>query len=326
MHRFTRRAVLTGSLAGFCSLIQPSTSGRAQEQAVKIIYPFSAGGSGDAVARMIAEHLQTSLHRPVVVENRTGAAGRAGVQAVKDAPADGSVLLFAAGAQLTLLPHFSPNLGYDPFVDLTPISQTVMFDQALVVSGQLPVRSINELLAWFKANPDQAVYGSPGAGTGAHFVAMEFARVFDLNLRHVPYRGTPAALPDVLAGRVPMYIASSAELIAHHRSGGLRVLATVGSARSFPLPDVPTLKESGVHVEAPGWFAFYAPGRTPREMVERLEKDIVAATHAPETRAKILGMGFQPTGTSAATLMQIQRAEFERWAPIVKASGYKATP
>jgi tripartite-type tricarboxylate transporter receptor subunit TctC len=320
MHTFSRRAVLIG----FGSSILLSAPGRAQAQTVRIIYPFSAGGSGDAIARMIAEHLQTSLRRPVIVENRTGAGGRVGVQAAKDAPADGTMLLFAAGAQLTLLPHFSPNLGYDPFVDYVPISQAVTFDQALVVSSQLPVRSIKDLVAWFKANPSQAAYGSPGAGTGAHFIAMEFGRVFDLNLRHVPYRGTPAALPDVLAGRVPMYIASSAELIEHHKSGGIRILATVGSARSPLLSDVPTLKESGVDVEAPGWLAFYVPARTPRDVIERLEKEIVAATQVPETRARILGMGFQPTGTSGEALKQIQRDEFERWAVIVKASGYRA--
>jgi tripartite-type tricarboxylate transporter receptor subunit TctC len=320
MQRFSRRAVL----AAFGSLILPSAPGHAQEQTVKIIYPFSAGGSGDAMARMIAEHLQRSLRRPVIVENRTGAGGRIGVQTVKYAPPDGTVLLFAAGAQLTLLPHFSPNLGYDPFADFIPISQAVTFDQALVVGSQLPIRSIKDLVAWFKANPDQAVYGTPGAGTGPHFIAMEFGRVFDLNLRHVPYRGTPAALPDVLAGRVPMYIASSAELIEHHKSGSIRILATAGSAQSHLLPDVPTLKESGVHVEAPGWFAFYAPAGTPREVVEHLENEIIGAIHVPETRARVLSMGFQPTGTSAETLKQTQRAEFERWALVVKASGYKA--
>jgi tripartite-type tricarboxylate transporter receptor subunit TctC len=273
---------------------------------------------------MIAEHLQSGLRRPVIVENRTGAAGRIGAQAVRDAPPDGPVLLLATGAHLTLQPHVFPDLGYDPFADFTPISQIVTFDQALVVSKQVPVQSINDLVAWFKANPDQAVYGSPGVGTGPHFIAMEFGRVFDLNLRHVPYRGTPAALPDVLAGRVPMYIASSAELIEHHKSGGLRIIATVGSARSPFLPDVPILKESGVHIEAPGWSAFYAPARTPREVVERLERDIAAAIHVPKTRARILAMGFQPTGTSADELKQIQRLEFDRWALVVKASGYKA--
>ena len=319
MHTFSRRALL----AGIAPLIALSPL-NAQEQTVRIVFPFAAGGSGDAVARMIAEHLQSSLRRPVIVENRTGAAGRIGAQAVRDAPPDGTVLLLATGAQLTLQPHVFPDLGYSPFADFTPISQVLTFEQALVVSRQVPVQSINDLVAWFKANPDQAAYGSPGVGTGPHFIAMEFGRVFDLNLRHIPYRGTPAALPDVLAGRIPMYIASGAELIQHHKSGGIRIIATVGPARSPFLPDVPTLKESGVHIEAPGWSAFYAPARTPREVVGRLERDIATAIHAPETRARILAMGFQPTGTSADELERIQRLEFDRWAAVVKASGYKA--
>jgi tripartite-type tricarboxylate transporter receptor subunit TctC len=318
MLALSRRAVLAGLASQFAF---PSLS--AQEQTVRIVYPFAAGGSGDAVARMVAEHLQTSLRRPVIVENRSGASGRIGAQVVRDAPSDGTVLLLATGAQLTLQPHLFSDLGYTPFADFSPISQVATFDQALVISKQVPAQSIKELVAWFKANPDRAAYGSPGVGTGPHFIAMEFGRVFDLNLRHVPYRGTPAALPDVLAGRVPMYIASSAELIEHHKSGVVRIVATVGPARSPLLPDVPMLKESGVHIEAPGWFAFYAPARTPREVVERLERDIAAAIHAPETRARILAMGFQPTGTSADELKRIQRVEFDRWALIVKSSGYK---
>ena len=320
MPRFSRRTVLTG--AG--SLALASTTLRAQEQTIKIIYPFPAGGSGDAIARMIADHLQKSLRRPVIVENKSGAAGRIGAHAVKDAPPDGTVLLFAAASQMTLQPHIPPNLGYDPFADFIPISRVVTFDVALVVSSTSPVRSIRELVAWLRANPDHAVYGSPGAGTGAHFAGMKFAKAFDLDLRHVAYRGTPAALPDVLTGRIPMYIAASTELLEHQTTGTIRILATAGATRSTILPDVPTFIENGIDIDATGWFAFYAPARTPAALVRRLETEIVTATHVPETHARILAMGFQPTGTSADELKQIQRDEFDRWALIVKASGYRA--
>jgi tripartite-type tricarboxylate transporter receptor subunit TctC len=320
MQTHSRRAVL----AGFAALTLSPGPGTAQDQALKIVFPFSAGASADAVARLIAEHLQKSLGRPVIVENKVGAGGRIGAQAVKDALPNGAMLLFASGAQFTLQPHVFPSLGYDPFVDFIPISQVVKFDLALAVSSQLPVRSIKELVAWFKTNPVHAVYGSPGAGTGAHFAAMEFGRIFGLDLRHVAYRGTPAALPDLLTGRVPMYIASSAELLEQHKSGGISILAIAEATRSPILPDIPTLKESGVDVDAPGWFAFYAPAHTPAEVIESLAKAIVAATRAPETHAKILALGFQPTGTTPEELKQLQRAQFERWGPMVKASGFKA--
>jgi tripartite-type tricarboxylate transporter receptor subunit TctC len=225
---------------------------------------------------------------------------------------------------MTLQPHVYGDLGYDPFDDFVPISQTVKTEMALAVGSQIPVHSIKELIAWFKANPAQALYGSPGIGTGPHFTGIEFARLSGLNLRHVPYRGTPAALPDLLAGRIPLYIALAAELIKQHNSGAIRIIATADAARSPILPDVPTLRESGIDINAPGWFGFYARARTPEGIVESLEKNIVAATRAPDSRARILALGFQPTGTTSAEFRKIQREEFDRWGPIVKASGVGA--
>jgi tripartite-type tricarboxylate transporter receptor subunit TctC len=320
MSPLSRRAVIVG-LAGLAA-----SSGRAsaQDQTLKIIYPYSAGGSADAVARIIAGHLQNSLGRAVIVDNRVGAGGRIAARAVKAAPANGTELLFAAAAQLTLQPHIYRDLGYDPFVDLVPVSQTVQSDLALVVGNQVPARSIKELIVWFKENPAQAVYGSPGAGTSAQFAGIELAKRSGLELRHIAYRGTSAALPDIIAGRVPLYIASFAELIEQHNNGSIRILATAGIVRSAFLPDIPTLHESGVDIEAPGWFGFYAPARTPKDILDRLEKAIISATQASDVRAKILAIGFQPTGTTGAELDKIQRAQFEHWGPIVKASGFKA--
>lgn len=311
------------ALASFAAVSLLALPAQSQENAIKIVFPFPPGGAGDAIARMVADHLQKSLGRPVVVENKTGAGGRIGAQAVKDAPPDGATLLFAAAAQFTLQPHVLSKLGYDPFTDFVPVSRIVRFDQALVVSGQVPARSVKELATWLKANPEHAAFGSPGAGTGAHFAALEFGRAFAIPVRHVPYRGTPAALPDLLAGRLPIYVASVAELIEHHRSGAIRVLATAGDVRSSLLPDVPTLKESGVGIEAPGWFAFYAPANTPAPLRERLEKEFSAAARSPAIRSRIEAMGFQFTDTTSQDLARVQRAEFDAWATLVKALGFK---
>jgi tripartite-type tricarboxylate transporter receptor subunit TctC len=319
MSTLSRRVVLSGAAA--FGLVP--VSARSQEHGLKIVYPYAAGGSGDAIARMMAEQLQKSLGRPVVVENKTGAGGRIGAQAVKDSPPDGATLLFGASALFTLQPHVLTNLGYDPIADFAPVSRIVKFDQALVVGGQVPARSIKELAVWLKSNPDRAAFGSPGAGTGAHFAALEFGRTFGIELRHVPYRGTPAALPDLLAGRLSVYVASAAELIEHHVAGSIRILATTGGTRVPMLPDVPTLKESGVNIEAPGWFAFYATAATPAAVLGRLEKEIAAAAAAPAIRAKIEVLGFQPTDTTAQDLKQVQRAEFDAWGAVVKATGFK---
>jgi tripartite-type tricarboxylate transporter receptor subunit TctC len=316
----SRRAVL----ASFAALFISSCPGSAQDQPLRIIFSFSAGGAADSVARLIAQHLQTSLGRPVVVENILGAGGRIGARAVKGAPPNGATLLFASSSQMTLQPHMYRDLGYDPFDDFVPISQAVKTEMALAVSGQIAAHSIEELIAWLRANPAQALYGSPGIGTGPHFTGIEFGRLSGLNLRHLPYRGTPAALPDLLAGRLPLYIALAAELIEQHKSGAIRILAMADTARSPFLPDVPTLKERGIDIDAPGWFAFYAPARTPRNILGRLEEKIIAATHAPDIRAKILAMGFQSAGTTSDELRKIQRKEFERWGPIVETSGVTA--
>jgi tripartite-type tricarboxylate transporter receptor subunit TctC len=296
----------------------------AQEQTIKIVFPYSAGSSADGVARMLADHLQKSLARAVIVENRPGAGGRIGLRAVKEAAPDGATLLFAPGGLVTVHPHVYANLGYDPLVDLLPIIQVVKFDQALVVSGKLPIRSLPELVAWLKANPDQATFGSPSAGGSAHFAGMELGRLAKLDLRHVAYKGTPAALPDLMTGRLPMYIASAAEFTEHHKAGNIRILATLGASRSRFLPDLPTLRESGFDIEAPNWFAMYAPAGTSATVAERLQAAIIDALHNAEIRTRIETLGFEIVGTTGEALAQIQRAEYERWGPIVKASGFKA--
>ena len=194
---------------------------------------------------------------------------------------------------------------------------------ALAVSGTLQARSIGELVAWLKANPDQAVFGSPGLGTGAHFAGLEFGRAAGIAMRHVPYRGTPAALPDLVAGRLPVYLASTAELVEQHRSGGVRILATAGAERWAAFPGIPTLKESGVNIEAPGWFAFYLRSDVSGTVAERLEKEIAAAAALPAVQAKIKALGFGATDTASRNLAAVQRAEFEAWAAVVKTNGFK---
>jgi tripartite-type tricarboxylate transporter receptor subunit TctC len=319
MNKLSRSA----ALFGMAIALLPGQSAIAQEPTLRIVFPYAAGGSADAVARLMAEHLQKNLGRAVIVENKPGAGGRIGAQAVKDAPADGSTLLFAASPQITLQPHVLSNLGYDPFVDFAPLARVVKFDQALAVSGKVPARSIKELSAWVKASPDRAVFGSPGAGTAAHLAVMVLSKTFDLNLRHVAYKGTPAALPDLLEGRLPFYMAGNAELMEHHKAGGIRIVAIAGASRSPFLPEVPTLYESGVAFSADGWFAFYAPARTPSEILGRLEKAVLAAARSTDVKDRIQKMGFEPTSTSSADLARLQRAEFEAWANVVKANGLK---
>ncbi len=289
---------------------------------LKIIYPYPAGGSGDAIARMFAEQLQKRLGRPVIVENKTGAGGRVGVQAAKEAAADGNTLLYTATGQLAIQPHVALNVGYDPFTDFIQIAEVAQTEVALAVSGQLPVQSLADLRAWLAANPDLAVYASPGTGTSAHFAGMEFAKFTGKPVKHVAYRGAPAALPDVIAGRVPILLAISAEMLEHHKSGAIRILAVGGSVRTPFLPDVPTFAQGGIDVLAPTGFSFHARRGIPPAMADLFEQAILAAARLPEMQGKISALGMQPSTASASELTASLRAQSDRWAALIKTSGF----
>jgi tripartite-type tricarboxylate transporter receptor subunit TctC len=292
------------------------------EQPLRLIFPFAAGGSGDALARHIAEHLRTALGQPVIVENRTGAQGRLGVQAVKAAAPDGKTLLLTPVAPMSVYVHVYKALGYDPVADFEPVSQVATFDFAIAVGPQVPAKSLTELVAWVKTNPDQGNYGTPAAGTLPHFFAVSFAKAAGLDLRHVGYRGSAAALTDLMGGQISMVVTTTSDLLEQHKSGRIRVLATSDKGRSPFLPDIPTFKEAGYNIEGRGWYAVYVPAKTPSDIVSKLNAAIVAAVQSSPVKEKLLAFGLVPTGTSAAELAKIQAGDSELWAPAVKASGF----
>lgn len=301
-----------------------AVAGAQDSQPLRIIFPFAPGGAADAVARLLADDLRTRLGRPVIVENRSGGGGRIGAQAVKAAPPDGSTLLLAAATQMVLQPHTDPAIGYDPVVDFRPVAQLMRFGQVIAIGPDNPSRSPAELAAWFQADAARRTFGSPGIGTGAHFAGLEFGRLGGVALDHVAYRGTPAALPDLQAGRLGMFVASFGEFREHHRAGRVRILASIDAERSPATPEIPTLREGGFDIVAPGWFALYAPAATPDAIVARLAAAVAEAIAAPALHARIEELGFTPTGTGPAGLAAIQRADTAAWAAMVKASGFRA--
>lgn len=300
----------------------PAAQAQVGEQPVRIVFPFAAGGSGDALARHIAEHLRTALDQPVIVENRTGAQGRLGVQAVKTSPPDGKTLLLTPVAPMSVYQHVYKALLYDPVADFEPISQVATFDFALAVGPQVPAKSLKELVEWVKANPTQGNYGTPAAGTLPHFFAVSFAKAAGLDLRHVGYRGSAAALTDLMGGQITMVVTTTSDLLEQHKSGRVRVLATSSKVRSPFLPDIPTFAEAGFDIEGSGWYGVYAPAKTPADLVAKLSKAVAEAVQSPPVKEKLLAFGLVPTGTSADALRKIQAADSELWAPAVKASGF----
>jgi len=296
----------------------------AQEQPVRIIFPFAAGGSGDGVSRLIADKMRAALNRNVIVENRTGAAGRPGVAAVKNAAPDGNTLLITPIAPMAVYQHVYTKLEYDPIRDFAAVSQLATFDFALAIGPKVPAASLKELVAWLKADPSRASFGSPGAGTLPHFLGIQFGRAAGIQLRHVPYKGSAATLTDLAAGHVPMVVTTLSDFVEMHNARRIRILATSGADRSPFVPDVPTFREAGFDIEGTSWFGAFAPVRTPRETVDRYSTIMAGAVRMPDVRDKVLAWGLQPTGTTAAEFAAIQKADSERWAPAVKASGFSA--
>jgi len=322
MHRRGLLCLAAAWLLSLAGLHCTPASAQLGGEPVRLVFPFAAGGSGDALARLIAEHLRMALDQPVIVENRVGAQGRIGVQAVKAAAPDGKTLLLTPVAPMSVYQHVYKTLAYDPIGDFQPVSQIATFDFGLAVGPQVPARSLEELVDWMKANAAQGNYGTPAAGTLPHFFAVSFARAAGLDLRHVGYRGSAAALTDLVGGQIPIVVTTTSDLLEQHKAGRIRVLATSDRHRSPFLPDLPTFKEAGYDIQGTGWYGVFVPARTPSDLVERLNKAIVASVQTPAVKERLLAFGLQPTGTSAAELGRIQKADSELWAPAVKASGF----
>lgn len=289
---------------------------------IRIVFPFAAGGGGDALARIVAERLSPALNRSVIVENRTGADGRIGIGAVKAAAPDGETLLMTTGPTMWLMAIVHKSPGYDPFKDFEPISQLVRFEFCIAVAANTGITSIKELVAWAKANPDKATYGLPGAGTIPHFTGVAFSKLIGVDMRRLPYRGGALAMNDLVAGQIPISVGTLADALQQHRADKIRILAVTSRTRSPFLPDVPALVETGYNLEGDAWYGLWAPAKTPKEIVDRVNAAVVAALKDEGVKKRVEAVGLIPTGTDPAGLTAIMRENTERWGPIVKETGY----
>ena len=295
------------------------------DKPVRIVVGFAPGGSADIAARLIAERMKDELKQPVLVENRPGAGGRIVAESMKTAPADGSVLMLTPVVVPVLAPMVFSKLPYDPAVDFAPVAHVANFQFALGVNGTHPAKSMKELVAWYKANPAKANFGSPAPGSLPHFFGLMIGKGAGVELIHVPYNGGAPMMNGLMGDQVTSGIDTTVEMIELHRAGKIRILATSGATRSPLLPEVPTLVESGlVGVEGTGWFAVYAPAKTPEATLRQLNAAINKALAAPEVRERFTKLGLEPTGGSAADLAKRMAEDTARWGPIVKASGFKA--
>jgi tripartite-type tricarboxylate transporter receptor subunit TctC len=298
-------------------------SAQIAEQPIKIVFPFAAGGVGDAFARLLADHLRAGLNgQPVVVENVTGAAGRAGARMVVNAAPDGKTLLFTPIAPVAVHNHVYKELGYDPLTDLSPVSLVAEFEFGIAVGPNVPAKNLKELVEWAKANPSKASYGSPGAGALPHFFGVLFGKAAGIELVHIGYKGSAAAIIDLVGGQIPIVVTTTSDLLAQHQAGKIRILATSDSKRSPLVPEVPTFKESGYDIVGTSWYAVFAPAKTAADIREKYAKILATTVQRPEIKEKLLKMGLYASGTAPDELGAVQKRDSALWAPAVKASGF----
>jgi tripartite-type tricarboxylate transporter receptor subunit TctC len=322
-----RRQFLFSLAAVAMAAVYASAPASAQigEQPIKIVFPFAAGGSGDALARLLAEDLRAGLNgQPVVVENVTGAAGRTGTRNVVTAAPDGKTLLLTPIAPVAVHNHVYKDLGYDPLTDLAPVSLVTEFEFAIAVGPNTPAKNLKELVDWAKANPAKASYGSPGAGALPHFFGVLFGKAAGIDLVHIGYKGSAPAILDLVGGQIPIVVTTTSDLLAQHQAGKIRILATSDSKRSPLVPEVPTFKESGFDIVGTSWYAVFAPAKTPADVREKYSKILATTVQRPEIKERLLKMGLYAAGTTPDELGKVQKRDSALWAPAVAASGFKA--
>ncbi|MGQ0525252.1 MAG: Bug family tripartite tricarboxylate transporter substrate binding protein [Betaproteobacteria bacterium] len=314
-------------IAGYAAALLPATGVQAQSaaaypaKAIRIVVPFPAGGTSDILSRAIGQKLTEEWKQPVVVDNRPGASANIGAEIVVKSPPDGYTLLCASTIH-TINPSLYSKLAYDPVRDFTPITLIATTSQVLAVHPSLPVRSVKELIAYAKKRPGQINYSSAGNGSQPHLTAELFKTRTGIDIVHVPYKGAPPAMNDLLAGHVALSFATSPSAVPHVKSGKLRALAVSTARRVSALPDVPTIDESGVPgFEASGANGLVGPAGMPAAIVEKLNAAVVKIVKEPAMSKFLSEQGADPYTTTPAQYAAYIKSEVAKWAKAVKDSG-----
>jgi len=318
-----RRAGLWRVLAAAAALAVFSGATPAQQdypnRAIRVIVPWPAGGATDNVARVVAQKLSPLLRQPVVVENRAGATGTIGTQAVIQSAPDGYTLLFMAASLHTFSPHLMKSMPFDTVADITPISVSVQFPYVLAVGAESPYRSMNDLVQAARAQPGKLAYGSFGLGSGPHIVTELFRQQTGIDVLHVPYKGGSQVTAALLAGEVPFMFDSLPSPLGQIRGGRLRALAVTGAQRAPTVPDVPTLMESGVNIEAIIWLGLGGPPKLPPEVVTRLFDGMKQVSGDADLQKRMSDMGAEATvSRSPQEFRDFMLRERERWGKVIR--------
>ena len=323
LNHLTRRAVLAAACA-FAVLGAAHAQDNYPSRPIRLVVPVAASGMTDIVARLLAQKLSERIGQPVIVDNRVGAGGNIGTEAVARAAPDGYTLLMAYPGPLVVNPSLYRNLGYDPVRDFAPVSLLASYPMALAVHPSLPVKNVAELVTLAKRSPKTLNYGSAGNATTSHLTMELFRREAGVEMVHVPYKGAAPALTDLIAGQLQLVFDSLTLIMPQHQNGRVRALAVTSKERSRAYPDLPTVAESGLKdFEVIGWYGILAPAGTPRPIVERLSREFTAVVNDPAVNKELTSRGLEPIGRDAAAFANLIRNERTVWHRVVTDSNIK---
>ena len=325
MFRRTLIASLMATSAAAAGLLTFGSAHAQSDKTIRVMIPVPPGGSLDALTRLLVDKMKDELKQPMIAENKAGAGTRLAAELLKNAPADGSTYLIAPIVTTVLAPLVFSKLNYNPVTDFAPVGLAASFNFGLAVKAEHPAKNVSELLTWFKANPTKANYGSPSAGSLPHFFGLMLSNEAKADAVHVPFNGGAPLVTAILGDQVTMGIDTNFEWLQQVKGGKMRVLATSGTARSTSQPNVPTFREQGYNnIVGSGWFALYAPAKTPAAEIARVNAAMNKALKMPDVMAKLNDFALEAGGGTPADLAKLMEADTARWAPIVKASGFKA--
>ena len=291
---------------------------------IKVIVPMQAGTAGDSIMRIVAEQVSANIGQPLIIENVTGAAGLIGAERIAHAPPDGYTIGAMSDSMLAVVPHLQPRINYDPLDGFEPVSFVASITSVLVVNPSLPVSNVKEFVTLAKLHPGTLDFASGGNGSQQHLAMAIFGDATGISLNHIPFRGASQAAMEVVAGRIPVTFIALSIALPFIKEGRLRAIAVASKGRSALLPDVPTVSESGLpgFVFTP-WVAIYAPKGTPRQIVDRLHRETVAAIQGSDVRNRLLALGLEPESLTPEELKQRTKDDYARMGTLIKASGIK---
>jgi len=323
----TRRQFVLSSIATGLASIHPLLHAQTLPDNVRVFAGFPPGGSVDITARRISEKLRDVIAKSIVVENRPGAGGQIALSALKASSSDGLTMVVTPMSMLGIYPHTYKKLPYDPVADFQPVSKAVRFDFGFAVGPMVPasVKSLSDFITWCKVNSKDANFGSPAAGSVAHFVAEIFGQIVGVDLKHVPYRGTQPAIVDLLAGQIAAVSGPVGEFLQHLSGGKIRLIATSGASRNKFTPTIPTFVEQGYKdIVFDEWFGFYMPAKVPTEVLNRTSLAIRNALGSPDLIEALGQMGLEASSSTPADLAALLKKDSDRWAPLIKTIGFTA--